>query len=128
MEAGEEATELHYGATHPERRKYPRFNVDLPIQYNKIDSSTSRNGRVMNLSEGGMLIQSHERMEIGRHLKSEFSFIRGCEFGTIKTLAEVVWQDIFMTEAWGDYRHGLKFLEVSGKDKVKLDDFLVSLS
>jgi hypothetical protein len=41
-----------------ERRKCPRVNVDLPIEYSEINSSISQNGRLMNLSESGMLIHS----------------------------------------------------------------------
>ncbi len=111
-----------------ERRRYPRFDVDLPVRYNKTNSSMSRNGRVMNLSQSGMLIQSHDQMEIGHHLKSTFSLVRGSEFCTVEMLAEVVWQDICMNEAWGDYRYGLKFLDISAGDKNRLDNFLITLS
>jgi len=111
-----------------ERRKCPRFDVDLPVRYNEMNSSMSRNGRVMNLSESGMLIQSHDQMEIGHHLKSTFSLVRGSEFCTIEMLAEVVWRDICMSEAWGDYRCGLKFLDISAGDKNRLNNFLMTLS
>lgn len=111
-----------------ERRKCPRFDVDLPVRYNKMNSFMSCNGRVMNLSESGMLIQSHDRMEIGHHLKSTLSLVRDSELCSIEMLAEVIWRDICVNRAWGDYRHGLKFLDISAADKNMLSDFFVKLS
>ena len=109
-----------------ERRKYPRYDVDLPVRY-KIDVSTKRNGRVMNLSEGGMLIHSLHQMEIGQRLRSRFVFIIGSEIDAIEAEAEVVWKDIYSNRAWGDHRCGLRFLGISAKDKDRLKDFLTSL-
>ena len=110
-----------------ERRKYPRFNAYWPIQYNQIGSSISHEGRVTNLSEGGMLIQSPGQMETGQHLKSKLSFILGSEINTIEMQAEVVWKDIYLKEAWRDYRCGAKFLEISTSDKTKLNNLLMTL-
>lgn len=111
-----------------ERRKYPRFDVYWPVQYNQIGSSISYNGRVTNLSEGGMVIKSPGQMEIGQHLKSQLSFILGSEIKTIKIQAEVVWRDDYLNEAWKDFRCGAKFLDISTRDKTKLNNLLMSLS
>jgi hypothetical protein len=109
-----------------ERRKYPRVNVDLPTRYNEINSSISRNGRVMNLSESGMLIHSPGQIEIGQHLNSNFSFPSGSEMNVIETLVEVAWMDIHSGEAWGDYRCGVKFIDVSPEGMTKLKNYLGS--
>jgi len=111
-----------------ERRKYPRFNVYWPIEYNHRDSSVNHNGRVTNLSEGGMLVESPGPMEIGQHLNSKVSFILGSKINTIELQAEVVRKDISLNEAKGDYRFGARFLDISTKDKTVLNDLLVSLS
>ena len=127
METEEKETKPHSG-TDLERRKYARFNVYWPIQYSQIGSSISHKGRVTNLSESGMLIQSPGQMEIGQHLKSKLSFILGSEIDTIEMQAEVVWRDIYLNEAWKDYRCGAKFLDISTRDKTKLNNLLMSLS
>ena len=111
-----------------ERRKYPRVNVYWPVRFNQIGSSVSHDGRVTNLSEGGMLIQSSEQMEIGQHLKSKVSFILGSEIGTIEMHAEVVRRDICFGKGRGDYQCGAKFLDISRSDKNKLNDLLMTLS
>jgi len=126
MKAREDQTKFRSGVVHLERRKYPRFNVDLPIEY-KIDVSTNRNGRAMNLSEGGMLIHSVDQMEIGQCLKSKLVFIIGSEIDTIEAEAEVIWRDIYSNRAWGDHRCGVRFLDISGRDKNKLKDLLINL-
>jgi c-di-GMP-binding flagellar brake protein YcgR len=110
-----------------ERRKYPRFHAYWPIQYNQIGSSVSHEGRVTNLSEGGMLIQSPGQVETGQHLKSKLSFIFDSEINTIEMQAEVVWKDIYLKEARGDYRCGAKFLDISTSDKTKLNNLLMTL-
>jgi hypothetical protein len=127
METEEKETRPRSGTGH-ERREYPRFDVYWPIRYNQIGSSISHNGRVTNLSESGMLIQSPGKMEIGQHLKSKLSFILGSEIDTIEMQAEVVWKDIYLNEAWKDYRCGAKFLDISTTDKTKLNNLLMSLS
>ncbi|MGB7575934.1 MAG: PilZ domain-containing protein [Thermodesulfobacteriota bacterium] len=109
-----------------ERRKYARFNVYWPIQYNQIGSPISHDGRVTNLSEGGMLFLSPGQMEIGQHLKSKLSFISGSQINTIQMQAVVVWRDIYPNEAWGDYRCGAKFLDISTGDRTELNNLLMS--
>jgi c-di-GMP-binding flagellar brake protein YcgR len=42
-------------------------------------------------------------------------------------LAEVVWMDIHLGEGWGDYRCGVKFIDISPEDMRKLKNFLMSL-
>jgi hypothetical protein len=109
-----------------ERRKYARFNVYWPIQYNQIGSPISHDGRVTNLSEGGMLFLSPGQMEIGQQLKSKLSFISGSQINTIQMQAVVVWRDIYPNEAWGDYRCGAKFLDISSRDRTELNNLLMS--
>ena len=127
MEAEEKETRPRSETGH-ERRKNPRFDVYWPIQYNQIGSSISQHGRVTNLSESGMLIQSPGKMEIGQHLTSKLSFILGSEIESVEMQAEVVWRDIYLNEAWKDYRCGAKFLDISTTDQTKLNNLLMSLS
>jgi len=117
-----------HSETGHERRKYPRFNVYWPIHYNQIGSSISHNGRVTNLSESGMLVQSPGQTEIGQHLKSKLSFILGSEINTIEMQAVVVWRDNYLNEPRRDHRCGAKFLDISTRDKTKLNNLLTSLS
>jgi len=128
MKTGEKETKPRYGTVNFERRKHPRFNVNLPIDYYRVDSSISHTGKSLNISEGGLLIYFPEGMEIGQHLKLKLFLASGSVMNTIETLVEVVWTDIHPVKDWGDYRTGVRFVNISMEDMEKLKNFLVSLS
>jgi c-di-GMP-binding flagellar brake protein YcgR len=123
----EKEVKLRYGTVNFERRKYPRFNTDLPIEYYRTDSSVSYVGRGLDISEGGLLIYFPEQMEIGQPIRLKLFLPLGSELNTIEVLAEVVWKDIQLGEVWGDYRCGVKFIDISTEDMNKLKKFLRSL-
>jgi hypothetical protein len=125
---GEKESKPRIGVVSFERRKYPRFNVDLPIEYHRIDSPISNAGRAGNISEGGLLIYFPERVEIGQHLKLKLFFTSGSDLHSMEVLGEVVWVDIHLGEGWGDYKSGVKFIDTSQEDMIKLKDFLKRLS
>jgi c-di-GMP-binding flagellar brake protein YcgR len=128
MKTEEKETKPRTGIVSFERRRYPRFNVDLPIEYYRIDSSTSYTGRALNISEGGLLIYFPEQMEIGQHLKLKLFFTLGSDLNTVEALIEVVWIDIHLSEDRGNYRSGVKFIDISPEDIAKLKNFLKGLS
>jgi len=127
MRAEEKETKPIPGTVNHDRRRYSRFNVDLPIQYHRIDSPVNRNGRAMNVSEGGMLTYLPEPVETGQHLNLKLFFILGSDFNTIEAKAEVVWKDIYLNEAWGDYRSGMRFMDISDKHMAQLRNYLTTL-
>jgi c-di-GMP-binding flagellar brake protein YcgR len=110
-----------------EKRKHPRFSVDLPVEYSRADLSADQ-GRAMNASEGGLLLYLSELIGIGNRLRLKLFFTMGSELNAIETLVEVVWVDVHLGEDWGDYRTGVRFVEISTEDMGKLKSFLRSLS
>ena len=100
----------------------------MPIEYYQIDSPTCNTGRARNISEGGLLIYFPERIEIGQRLKLKLFFTSKSNLHSMEVLCEVVWIDIHLNETWGDYRSGVKFIDVSQEDMTQLKDFLKSLS
>ncbi len=121
-------TSRRYAILNLERRKHPRFSVDLSIEYYRTDRLAGAFGRVLDISQGGLLIYFYERMEIGQHLRLKLSFSLGSELKTIQFLAEVVWVDLLIDEDLEDNRTGVKFVDISPDDMIKLKDFLLSLS
>ena len=111
-----------------ERRRHPRFTVDLPLEYYRSDASPGQTGRVVNASEGGLLIYFSERMEIGQHLHIKLYFTSGAELNATECLVEIVWVDLNMGEGWGEYRAGAKFVDISMEDLGKVRRFLRSLA
>ena len=127
MKKEENETRLPYGTVNFERRKHPRFNVDLPIEYSQTGLFV-QHGRAVNASEGGLLLYLQEKMEIGKRLVLKLIFPSGSEMNPIQTLVEMVWTDIDSGGVRGDYRTGVKFVNITPEDLDRLKHFLRSLS
>jgi c-di-GMP-binding flagellar brake protein YcgR len=103
-----------------ERRKHPRFSVELPLSYSRVDDKELFGGIVANASGGGILVYLPERMEIGAVLKIEIFYVKGLELGTIETIAKVVWSDMANKGIQGEHRYGLEFQYIDEKDYNRL--------
>ena len=71
-----------------ERRRYPRFFVDLPIKYTrtKLYSRYGKYGRVVNASEGGLLAHLPEETEIGQQLALQLFFSSRSELDILRDI------------------------------------------
>ena len=127
MEKEERETKAHYGTVNFEKRKHPRFSVDLPAEYKRADLSVEQ-GHAINASEGGLLLYLPEQIEIGKQLRLKLFFSMASELHAIEALVEVAWTDIHLGKDWGDYRTGVRFVDISADDMNKLRNFLKSLS
>jgi c-di-GMP-binding flagellar brake protein YcgR len=127
VRAEDSGAKSRYGIVNFEKRKHPRFSVDLPVEYSRTDLFVDQ-GRVMNASEGGLLLYLPDQMEIGNHLRLKLFFTMGSELKAVETLVAVVWVDLHLGKDWGDYRTGVRFVEISTEDMEKLMGFLRSLS
>jgi c-di-GMP-binding flagellar brake protein YcgR len=107
-----------------EKRKYPRFSVELPLNYSRTEGKGTLGGMVANASEGGLLVYLPERIEIGALLKIEIFYVRGLELDTIKAVAKIVWCDLAARESWGEHRYGLQFQYIDQKDFTRLATLL----
>src|SRR4030043_481418 len=120
----EKGKKIHYGIVNFERRKHPRFNIDLPIEYSLLPSPVSHPGRALNASEGGLLVYLTQKVEINQLLQLKIFFPSGSELNGVEFIAEVVWKDIHLEKDWGDYRCGLRFVDISPEGLNKLTKFL----
>ena len=127
MGTEEKKIKPRYGTVNFEKRKHPRFSVDLPVEYSRTDLFVEQ-GRAINASEGGLLLYLPEQMGMGNHLSLKLFFTLGSELNAIETVVEVVWVDMHLETDRGDYRTGVRFVEISTEDVGKLKNFLSSLS
>ena len=118
----------HIGIVNFEKRKHPRFSVDLPLEYYREDSPVREIARAGNASEGGLLVYFPEQVRVGDRLRLKLFFSSGSDLNTIEIGAEVVWVDMHLGKDWGDYRSGLKFTDISPENLDKLSNFLRNLS
>ena len=103
-----------------ERRKHPRFNLELPLDYFRIDDKDNHGGIVANASEMGILVYLPEKMEIGTTLSIEIFYAKGLELDSIKAIAKAVWADLAARKTWGEHRYGLQFQSIDKKNLNKL--------
>ncbi len=124
----EKGIKPRFGIVNFERRKHPRFNIDLPVEYYLTPSKSGGSGQAINVSEGGLLVYLTEKVDIGQHLQLKLFFPSGPELKTIEMVVEVVWIDIYVGKDWGDFRSGLRFIDISPDNLNRLKAFLRSLS
>ena len=110
-----------------DKRKHPRFNVELPLDYSRISGKEIYGGIAANASEGGLLIYLPERMEIGTLLKIEILYVKGLELNTIKAVGKVVWSDLAARQTYGEHRYGLQFESIEEEDFNRLISLLREL-
>jgi len=106
-----------------ERRRCPRFLVELPVEYRRANESRFRPGHTLNFSEDGLMVCVSDQMEIGEKLEMKIYFSSGPGFVNIPAIVKVVWADIDVKEDVY-YRFGVNFLNISPVDKELLQEFL----
>jgi len=125
METSEKDAAARIDAIESESRRYPRFDVHLPIEYYQIKSSIAHTG---NISEGGFLIYSPEEKDVNQYLNLKLFFSLGSELDAIKARVKVVWRDSPLRKDGEHYLYGVKFIDISPEDGTKLRNLLRSLS
>lgn len=126
-EKEEKKGKARYGIANFERRRHPRFSVDLPIEYYQVNSPHGHQGRLGNVSESGLMVYLAETPELGQFLKVKLFFPSDPDLHTIEMLAQVVWVDLHLGGN-GDHRAGVKFIDISPEDINKLKSFLSGLA
>ena len=128
METEGQKNQPRYGTVNFEKRKHPRFSVDLPVEYYKLGSLIKHDGKAMNVSQGGLSLYFSEPLQIGQYIRLKLFLSSDSTLSAIETTTEVAWTDIHLDEGWGDYRTGVRFFDTSPEDMNKLKKFLLDLS
>jgi hypothetical protein len=114
------------GIKKSDMRRHPRFLLNLPIEYSQGESDVTHAGYTFNTSEGGLMANLPEQVDIGQHLRLKLFLSLGPDVKAIETLSQVVWRDNLEKE--GGYRSGVRFVDISPENKNKLENFLNELS
>jgi len=102
-----------------ERRKHPRFTVELPLDYS-IENKDHYGGVAVNASRGGVIVYLPLAIIVGSSLNIEIIFVKGFELNSIRARAKVVWSRLAPKATWGEYRYGLEFEKFQEGDLQKL--------
>ena len=86
------------GYSRHDKRKYPRFCMDWPLDYRMTDGPQAYGGLVMDGSEVGLRIHSIKNLPIGTRLKIAVMFPKGFQMTNFDVLAEIVWKDLYYEE------------------------------
>ncbi len=103
-----------------ERRRYPRFPVDYPVDCHREDGGRIFVGKAVNASEGGLMVCFVESMNIGAMLAVSMLFNLGYQLTEIKARCQVVWKDVGLVSDFPGYQYGLEFLDIEEYDISKL--------
>jgi c-di-GMP-binding flagellar brake protein YcgR len=117
----------HFGTVNFEKRRQPRISTDLPAEYWHIENPKNHPGRLLNASEGGLLLYLPEKMEVGQDLKVRLFIGPILELEPLDAFVQVVWNDLHSGEN-GHYRIGVEFVNISPEDMDKLRNFLNTLT
>jgi hypothetical protein len=107
-----------------EKRKHPRFNMDLPLEYRVLDAPHAHGALVVNASESGLLVHSIKNIPTGTKLNIAVLFPKGFELSNFEVLAEIVWKGIYWQENREGYQLGLKIIQILEEDYRKLKQLL----
>jgi c-di-GMP-binding flagellar brake protein YcgR len=108
------------------RRKYPRFLLNLPLEYFSFDSNIRHPGHAENGSEGGLKVYLPGWFKAGENLGIKVFFTLGTELQTIESTVQVVWADLRPEQKENQY--GVKIIDISSEDNEKWKMFLSTLS
>jgi len=100
--------------------------LNLPIEYSQGGSDVIHAGYTFNTSEGGLMANLPEQLDIGQHLRLKLFLSLGPDINAIDIFSQVVWRDNL--EKDGAYRSGVRFVDISPENKNKLETFLNNLS
>jgi hypothetical protein len=123
---GERKPKSSRGTGNLEKRRHPRFSIDLPIEYTRRDLVV-RQDRAINASEGGLLAHFSEPMELGQYLRIKLFFPCRSVFDVIEMVTQIVWVDVDPRKDRGVYRTGVRYIDISIDDLRNLKNFLGSL-
>ncbi len=85
-------------------------------------------GLTIDASESGLLIQTLKEMPVGIRIDIEILFPKKLCLPNFKAEAEIVWKNICYWEDGEGYQYGLKFIQISKEDYLKLRQILSNLS
>ena len=110
-----------------ERRRYPRFFIDLPLEYRMMRDSRLRGAIVVNAGRGGFLIETVRDIPVGTELNITVLFPKGFELANFKVVAKIARKGLYRKEDWKGnqywegFQYGLKFIQIFEEDRRKLD-------
>jgi len=115
---------MERSAHSPERRKYPRFFIDLPLEYQIASNLNVHGGLVVNANQTGLLLYSIGDLPVGARLNITVLFPKGYELASFEVTGEIIWKRPDPREGCRGNQYGLNFIQIGQDDRWKLSQVL----
>lgn len=102
--------------------------VSLTLHFQANENVGIHPALTFDASESDLLIQALKDMPIGIRIDIEVLFPKKLNLANFRAEAELVWKNICNWKTWKGYQYGLKFIQVSREDFLKLKQILLNIS
>ena len=108
----------------PERRRYPRIPISLPVNYSVVSNSeVELQSDTEDISGGGMRLPVKEEFGIGALLKEKLELLRKQK--DISLQARVVWITPVQNDRANPFRAGLEFINIELSESALINNCLL---
>lgn len=107
----------------PERRIYPRVKVGIGVRYKlckKEEISVFQEGRTKDISEGGIFLESRDKMQVGDKLELKLRLPLTAHF--IIVTGKVMWSKDAQKEQC--YHCGISFVDIDPNDRKLIGKYI----
>jgi c-di-GMP-binding flagellar brake protein YcgR len=109
-----------------EKRRHFRLSLHLPMEYSFPESSRLRLAYMVDICEGGLMMYSRQKLEIGQNLRVKFYYDSAAELECVQVLGEVIRVDR-LGKSGKEFSCAVRFLDLSSENLKKLRKLLKSL-
>ena len=113
-------------STKSEKRRYPRLSLHLPLEYSFPRSSRLRFAYMGDICEGGLLMHTSQKVDIGQNLRVKFYYDSPAGIDCIQALGKVI-RVQKLGKLGKDYGCGVRFSDMPPDYLKKFRKFLKSL-
>lgn len=107
-----------------ERRKYPRFVLNVDAKYTVMDSEeVYKLAKTSNISAEGLCIESDRKLDLGTYVKMEVNL--GDAANSVTLVGEIRWRSEVKTANIKEekYIHGVKLIDIDRADEGRFLKF-----
>lgn len=112
-----------WGVVSFQRRRYPRIDITLPVEYDIVEKGEPRIRSVvaMNISSGGLLLILPEYLPVSSYLKIKIYL----GDRVVEALVQVVWTELLTGREINEFRCGVFFVSISDEDLDFVKQFVL---
>ncbi len=117
-----------------EKREFSRCRLNLPMFYTINKQETAKGGESVDISRGGLMAYLNEQFQPGDRLHIEiffpnhFQLSREISINSFRAQAQVMWVSFDQGNPRGEWKYGMKIVDISREDSVNLRQILDYLS